>query len=254
MKIIYHEKFRDPNYAYNPAAAPGRIECILEKLEGRKDLEWVKPNPVNVETLKLVHTSQHINQIRNQGRTLFEMARLATGGAVKSAILAYRNEPCFALIRPPGHHASPASAWGFCYFNNLAIAIESLRFENKIESAYILDFDLHTGDGNINSLESKTGIRIHNPKAEDREDYLLEVSEKFEEVGEFDIIAVSAGFDEHIEDWGGKLSTDDYREIGKMVKEFSREKCKGRRFAVLEGGYNHEVLGDNVSAFIEGMD
>jgi acetoin utilization deacetylase AcuC-like enzyme len=68
-----------------------------------------------------------------------------------------------------------------------------------------------------------------------------------------DIIGVSAGFDNHIEDWGGLLSTEDYRELGRITRN-AAEKSKGGCFAVLEGGYNHQVLGKNVLAFLEGMD
>ncbi len=74
-----------------------------------------------------------------------------------------------------------------------------------------------------------------------------------ERAEKFDILAVSAGFDRHEEDWGGLLTTEDYRTIGALVKTYSRKACQGRRFAVLEGGYNHSVLGQNVRAFIEGM-
>ena len=68
-----------------------------------------------------------------------------------------------------------------------------------------------------------------------------------------DIIAVSAGFDRGVEDWGGLLTTEDYQTIGKLVKEFSERVCQGRRYGVLEGGYNHDVLGRNVKAFLDGI-
>jgi acetoin utilization deacetylase AcuC-like enzyme len=64
---------------------------------------------------------------------------------------------------------------------------------------------------------------------------------------------VSAGFDRHIQDWGRLLNTDDYLTIGKLVEAFAEKKCGGRRFGVLEGGYNHDVLGSNVHAFLDGM-
>ena len=73
------------------------------------------------------------------------------------------------------------------------------------------------------------------------------------EAERFDILAVSAGFDRHEEDWGGTLTTEDYRTSGQHVKEATLRVCQGRRFGVLEGGYNHAVLGLNVKAFIEGM-
>jgi len=68
------------------------------------------------------------------------------------------------------------------------------------------------------------------------------------------VVAVSAGFDRHIEDWGGTLTTEDYREIGEIIKEFAGRRCNGLRYGLLEGGYNHTILGKNVKAFVEGME
>ena len=67
-----------------------------------------------------------------------------------------------------------------------------------------------------------------------------------------DIIGISAGFDNHIEDWGGLLLTEDYYHIGRLVKDASA-RCKGGCFGILEGGYNHSVLGDNVKALLQGL-
>jgi acetoin utilization deacetylase AcuC-like enzyme len=67
-----------------------------------------------------------------------------------------------------------------------------------------------------------------------------------------DIIGISAGFDNHEEDWGGTLTTDDYEEIGRMVRA-AAERCSGGCFGILEGGYNHQVLGHNVLALIKGL-
>lgn len=253
MKIIYHPEFETPEYAQNPAAARGRIRCIMEELENLSELNFLEPKPAEIDDLKLIHTKQHIDRIRRDEETLFEMASLAAGGAIEAAEIAYEGEPTFAVIRPPGHHASPDSCWGFCYFNNMSIAIEKLKKEGKIDSAYILDFDLHTGDGNINSLEHKTGIKILNPSSRDREDYLKEVEMDLEMAEDCDIIGVSAGFDQHIEDWGGRLTTADFQRLGTLLKDFSKDKCEGRRFGILEGGYNHDVLGKNVASFIKGF-
>jgi acetoin utilization deacetylase AcuC-like enzyme len=70
---------------------------------------------------------------------------------------------------------------------------------------------------------------------------------------DYDIIGVSAGFDRHVEDWGATLTTEDYFEIGKSVRAYSLEQCDGRRFAVLEGGYNVDVLPANALALCRGM-
>jgi len=67
-----------------------------------------------------------------------------------------------------------------------------------------------------------------------------------------DIIGISAGFDNHAQDWGGVLETEDYRAIGESVRDASL-RSGGGCFAILEGGYNHRVLGHNVLALIKGL-
>ncbi|MEF8874196.1 MAG: histone deacetylase family protein [Candidatus Thermoplasmatota archaeon] len=253
MEVIYHPKFTKSDYAANPAADKGRIRSIMEELKGDSKLEFSKPKSAKSKDIKKVHSPDHIGSIKQRSKKLYQMASLAAGGAIESGELAYEGEPTFAVIRPPGHHASPDSCWGFCYFNNMAIAIENLRAVGKVDAAFIMDFDLHTGDGNINCLGDDPGITIMNPRSRKREGYLEEVESRLEREKEYDILGVSAGFDEHVKDWGGKLKTEDYLRLGRKLKEFSEEKCQGRRFALLEGGYNHNVLGKNVEAFIDGF-
>jgi acetoin utilization deacetylase AcuC-like enzyme len=134
----------------------------------------------------------------------------------------------------------------------MSIALEKLRREGRIRQAQVLDFDLHYGDGNVNILEGKGYVSICNPQAATRNDYLREV-ERFLTGRQVDIIGISAGFDHHQDDWGGLLATEDYREMGRMVRE-AAARNGGGCFAVLEGGYNHRVLGRNVLALIEGLD
>ncbi|MDD5713235.1 MAG: histone deacetylase family protein, partial [Smithellaceae bacterium] len=172
-------------------------------------------------------------------------------GAIQAAEIGL-SEPCFALIRPPGHHASAGSAWGFCYFNNMAVALEKLYRQDRIKKALILDIDLHFGDGTVNILGTKSYVTIHNPPQSDRISYLEGIKRQLA-AGPFDIIGISAGFDHHVEDWGGLLTTSDYREIARMAMNAARE-SNGGIFAILEGGYNHRVLGKNVKAFLRGME
>ena len=135
----------------------------------------------------------------------------------------------------------------------MSVSLLKLEAEEKIRTSFILDFDLHTGDGNINILGAKKGFTILNPRSPNEEAYLEEISGFLNQAGDYDIIAASAGFDEYIHDWGHKLSTDAYREIGKMMKDFSEKHCRGRRYAILEGGYCYEDLGKNIHAFCEGF-
>lgn len=249
MKVIFHERFYEV-YTSDPAAAAGRMEAIVEALGN--DFEFLIPPPASEEDLALVHAPAHIASIKRSTH-IYEIGILSAGGASMAAELAWRGEPAFGLIRPPGHHASPDSCWGFCYFNNVAIAVESLMKKNQVEKALILDFDLHFGDGTENSFSGIPRVMYFHPEGSNAQEFVKGIQKRFERTESFDILAVSAGFDRHVEDWGGLLTTEDYRTIGALVKTCSHKVCQGRRFAVLEGGYNHSVLGQNVRAFLEGM-
>lgn len=244
MKVVFDNLFYSV-YSSDPASAGGRMEAVFEELPDY--VELVTPDPASPEQLELAHTTDHINDVRSQG--LYEVASLAAGGAILTARIGMA-EPCFGLIRPPGHHASADSAWGFCHFSNMAVAMLVLKSEYLIDTALILDIDLHYGDGTVNILGKKDWVRIFNPDRHNRKDYLAEVKKALD--SQVDIIGISAGFDNHIDDWGGLLATDDYFEIGRMTKE-AADKSGGGYFAILEGGYNHRVLGENVAALINGM-
>ena len=82
---------------------------------------------------------------------------------------------------------------------------------------------------------------------------MQQIARKFDTEKDYSILAISAGFDRHVDDWGRLLTTDDYRTIGRLSKEAAQKNCQGRRFAVLEGGYNQSVLGKNVRAFMDGL-
>jgi acetoin utilization deacetylase AcuC-like enzyme len=245
MKVVFHEDFYQV-YTSDPAAAAGRMESIMNVIEA--EVEVVTAAPASEEDILDIHTKGQLESVKRQG--LFPIASLAAGGAVQAAKIGL-SEPAFAAIRPPGHHASADSCWGFCYFNNMAVALSVLKKDQLIKSAYVLDFDLHYGDGNVNILEKKDGITVYNVDAHDREDYLRRVQREMNTC-EADIIGISAGFDNHVDDWGGTLLTEDYYHMGQMVVQASR-RIGGGCFAILEGGYNHSVLGYNVQALIKGM-
>lgn len=249
MKVIFHPRFYEV-YTSDPAAARGRMEAISRELKG--EFEFIEPEPASEEDLERVHGRSHIQYVKREP-LIYEIALLASGGALLSAKLAVEGNPTFGLIRPPGHHASPHSCWGFCYFNNIAIAIKKLFSEEKIKTALILDFDLHFGDGTANTFSGSKSIHYFHPEGTTRKSFLEEVQRCLQTEKPFDIVAISAGFDRHEEDWGGLLKTEDYFTIGKWAKEASQERCLGKRFALLEGGYNHSVLGRNVKSFLQGF-
>jgi len=245
MKVVFDDLFYSV-YSSDPASASGRMESIVAALP--TDTDYINAEPASVEQLLLAHSLDHINDVKSEG--VFDVAALAAGGAIQAARLGL-NEPCFGLIRPPGHHASSGSAWGFCYFNNMAVSLQALRSEQLINTAFVLDIDLHYGDGTDNILGTSSWVETLNPETNNRKQYLDKVKEVLSAIT-VDIIGISAGFDNHMDDWGGLLSTEDYFIIGRMVKEASAASGAGY-FAILEGGYNHNVLGQNVTALINGM-
>jgi len=246
MKIIFHHDFHQV-YTSDPAAAPGRMQSISNVISG--DYEFLEPTPAKEEDIAAIHTLSHIDYVKKIG--LYDISSLAAGGAIQAAFIGLK-EPCFAMIRPPGHHASADRSWGFCYLNNMAIALEKLKREKAINRAFVLDIDLHFGDGTVNIFKKKDYVSIFNVSSNNRDSYLRTIAKELGEQ-QSDIIGISAGFDNHKDDWGGLLETQDYTAIGKMVSEMCEKKGCGY-FAILEGGYNHQVLGYNAQALLIGME
>ena len=245
MKVYFDDTFYNV-YTSDPAAATGRMEAVVETIADY--VEICSFAPAKESDLLAVHPKGHIEHIRDL--KLYDIAALAAGGAIQAAETGV-TEPSFALIRPPGHHASGDSCWGFCFFNNMAVSLYRLRSTNRIDSAFVLDFDLHYGDGNVNILGQEPWVEILNPEGGNRQSYLDQV-ERALDTTTADVIAVSAGFDHHIQDWGGLLTTKDYRTMGSWVHLAARRNSGGC-YGILEGGYNHDVLGENVRAFLDGL-
>ena len=245
MKVFFHNDFYDV-YTSDPAAADGRMQAVVDVI--RDKVEIVEPRAATESEILLAHTLQHLQSVKKQ--ELFSISALAAGGAIQAATEGLHH-PSFGLVRPPGHHASTNSAWGFCYFSNMAIAFLALQEQQKIKTGYILDIDMHFGDGTTNILKENNAITVHNIETEVREEFMLEVKHEMANC-QADLIGISAGFDNHINDWGGVLLTEDYQEIGRLVKE-ATTRNGGGCFAILEGGYNHKVLGANVLAMINGL-
>jgi acetoin utilization deacetylase AcuC-like enzyme len=245
VKVVFHEDFYQA-YTSDPAAESGRMESIVNAI--RPCAEFITAKPAPHRDITAVHTTRHIQYVERQG--LYDIAALAAGGAIQSARIGL-SEPCFGLIRPPGHHASADSSWGFCFFSNMAVALETLHREGEIESACVLDIDLHFGDGTDDILGRRKWATVVNFNSHSRSPYMDEVADVLKNT-RVDLIGVSAGFDNHRADWGGLLRTEDYQEIGYLVRS-AADRNGGGCFAILEGGYNHKVLGENVLALIRGM-
>lgn len=249
LQVIYHDQYLT-DYPTASCETPARVISIMEVL--REHYPVLEPPPARQDDILLVHSQSILKSVRSD-EDLYRAASLAAGGAILAADMACKGEPTFAAVRPPGHHAGPDSHWGFCFFNNVAIALERLLQKGKIAHALVLDIDLHFGDGTDNIFSMKRGVTVANIQENHREDFLKSVDRALI-AHEYDIVAISAGFDRHREDWGGTLTTEDYFTIGNRVRDYAVARCEGRYFAVLEGGYNIDVLGTNALALCKGMD
>ena len=252
MKIVFHENY-NADYASDGASVPGRMESIMKVLAENDPYKIISPQPASYVDILRAHSPAYIAGTKEDS-AVFEMALLSAGGAIAASDIALKNEPAFACIRPPGHHASNSSSWGYCTFCNVGVALLRLKEKGLIKSAFVLDFDAHTGDGTINVLSEWKEAMILNPMAENNKDYIKIIEEYIRNIEHVDIIAVSAGFDSYVEDLGGKLKTFDFYVIGRLLKKLSKRMGHNRRFAVLEGGYYLPDLGKNVLAFCPGLE
>ena len=226
VKVVFDEAFYSV-YSNEPAAAPGRIESVVGEIKGL--FEFVGCRPASESDVLLVHSSDHVERVKEL-KEVYPIALLAVGGAIKAAEIALGGEPAFALIRPPGHHASRGYSWGFCYFNNVAIAVAKMLLLKRVERVLIIDFDLHFGDGTSSIFSGSKNVEYFHLPHGPRERQLSSLKAFLSEKEEYDLLAVSAGFDRHEGDWSGVLRTGDYYEIGSMLREFSLKKCRGGRF------------------------
>ncbi|MBF0497801.1 MAG: histone deacetylase family protein [Deltaproteobacteria bacterium] len=248
-RVVYHPLYME-NYRTASVERPARLRPILDELVAYQP--FVTPVAATDEDILLVHSPSLVEDVKRD-KLLYQVAAMAVGGALTAADLALAGEPAFGLLRPPGHHAGPSNHWGFCFFNNVAIAVEKLIRIGRINRAFILDIDLHFGDGTDNFFQGREDVTVFNVEARERQEYLDEVTRGLSGIQATDLVAVSAGFDTYAKDWGGILDIEDYATVARLVKEAADTHCSGHRFALLEGGYYLEDLGKNVVSFLRGF-
>jgi acetoin utilization deacetylase AcuC-like enzyme len=284
--------------------SPPRIVAIERRLEADGRLGWERrPAPeATAAELELVHTPRHVAAIRElsgsgggaidvetyDGPASYGAAAHAAGGAsaMARALLAGEAPVGFSAARPPGHHAEPERAMGFCLFNSVAVAAAAAIAESA-SRVLILDWDVHHGNGTeaifrerddvlLISIQQEliwpgsgltgdvgTGrgegftINLPVPEGSGRDVFLSLLDRVVVPVaGEFapDLILVSAGFDSHRADplAGLALDTEDFGQMAVEVRELGR-RLGAPVGAVLEGGYSPPALADSVAATMRGL-
>ncbi len=299
--IFYTPKYLNHNPGPQHPESPKRLKVILKELNNSGLLEsgkcsLIEPEPANREDLKLIHEPDYIQLVEkisasgggllDLGDTTvshhsFETALFAVGGILEAVdhVLAGEFKNAFALVRPPGHHAGPYYAMGFCLFNNVSIAATHLLEDCGLRRVLILDLDAHHGNGTqeifyntdkvlyISLHEDPTGfpgtgfqdeigkgkgagytVNLSFPFGTDNEPYLRafnQIAAPIIQQYKPQFILVSAGFDGHYTDPVAELSllSSSYLKIFSRLLTLASELCTERLVAVLEGGYSLNYLG-----------
>lgn len=283
---------------------PERVAAMIEMAQSldRPNLELLSPRPATLEEIALCHDPDYIASVERSASVArfdfdpdthtcpdtYRTALLASGGVLTAAetVIDGAADNAFAIVRPPGHHARPARAMGFCFFNNVAIAARWLLDRRGLERVMIVDWDLHHGNGTqeifyesprvlyasthqyphypgTGSLHEMgagegAGFNLNAPMPAEYGDdeylrffdeFILPIGRKFKP----EFIIVSCGFDCHFRDPLGdmRVTEDGFVAMTRRVKRLAAECCGGRMIAALEGGYDIAALVDSGRAVIE---
>jgi acetoin utilization deacetylase AcuC-like enzyme len=284
-----------------------RVTAVHDHLKSRpvfKNLIQLGPRPARPEDILLVHTRDYFDAL---GRippdeccyldpdTFFGPgsleAALNAAGAVTLAVDKIKSgaiDSAFCLVRPPGHHARPGRAMGFCIFNNIAIGAAYATRACGFERAAIVDFDVHHGNGTQEAfyedgrvlfaslhqwplypgtgfpgeagVGKARGMIINVPlrACSGHAEYMAALKKLILPAlidYEPRIVFISAGFDAHEADpiGGMALGTESFRSITSAIVEAASKVCEGRVVSALEGGYNLDALAASALAHIEAL-
>jgi acetoin utilization deacetylase AcuC-like enzyme len=285
MKIITDEKCA--GYArHGHPECPARVTATIERLKNQNELpiEWMAPAIISDEQILRAHAPEMIARLKisrdfDADTPFYEnisgFARASAAASLEAVKIARNGENVFSLMRPPGHHATRGQSMGFCYLNNIAIAVLEAVATGARRVA-VFDFDVHHGNGTEDILFNREGIAffsIHQypcypgtgaanvgkncfnypvaPSAP-REACRATLARALADLKKFspDLIAVSAGFDAYARDplAAGTLLVEDFHWLGREVRAL-----KTPLFSLLEGGYSRD-LPDLIFAYLKGVE
>lgn len=283
-----------------------RLENTLKHLKATglwDQLRVEKPRAASLEEIGLIHAEnyiQTIKQIANTGGQLdsdtiisaasYDAAVHAVGAPLAAIDFIMKGEEknAFCLIRPPGHHATPARGMGFCLFNNVAVAAKYIQSKYKLERVFIIDWDVHHGNGTQDAFfndptilyfsmhrypfypgsgrkeesgwDKGEGFTINVPvpaniSSQRYIELFTDVIKKNADQFIPEFIIISAGFDTYKKDPIGGLNLDreDFRILTEIVIRTAQKYCNGRLVSCLEGGYNLSDLPLCIEAHLKAL-
>lgn len=301
MSTIYatHTSYANHHMpGYQHPEHPGRIESVWQVLQAAnlpQRMQVIAPNPVTDAMILRVHEATHLDTLKwvsaQEKLTMFDsdtyalpesaqIARLSAGGVVDvtTAVATGSAANGLAAVRPPGHHATPQRAMGFCLLSNVAIAARHAQTLPGIEKVMIVDIDVHHGNGTQDVFYDDPSIlfvsthqhpfypgtgKINEAGRGDGRGFTLNVplsaghgdsnymaimhqiirpaAARFQP----DLLLVSVGFDAHFVDPLAmmRLSLVGYVQLVRELKQIAHDLCDGKIVIVMEGGYDLQALG-----------
>jgi acetoin utilization deacetylase AcuC-like enzyme len=293
--LLLDDIFMNHRTQYGHPECPERLAAIRQALDSLKDLVVLRSRKAELDEIALCHDPRYIEDVLkliesgetelaggdvSVSRESGEVALHAAGGVIETvdAVLIGHVDNAFCPVRPPGHHARPAAAMGFCIFNNIAIAARHAQRQHGVERVAIVDWDVHHGNGTEEIFysdgsvlffsthqwpwypgtghASETGegkglgltINCPLPAGSGRKEILGAFSERlFPALENYrpQLLLISAGFDSRDGDPLGqfRLTDEDFADLTRMLLDFAAGSCGGKVVSVLEGGYNLAGLG-----------
>jgi acetoin utilization deacetylase AcuC-like enzyme len=302
--FVYDPIFLEHQPPASHPEKPQRVEAIVAQLErlhwlDRPEVLRLAPRPASVDELAAVHEREYIHSIEEKAKAgvrkldvdtylsprSYEVALMAAGAPLVAldAILEGRAHNGYALVRPPGHHASAARAMGFCLFNNVAVAARYAIDRHGLKRVMIVDYDVHHGNGTQDIFYADprvlyvsthqfpwypgsgrsdemgeggglgTTVNIPLPAGTDWPVYeavMRQVVAPLADRFQPELLLVSAGFDAHWRDPLGqiRLANVDFVMITRLLKEIAEDYCDGRLLLVQEGGYDIDALAQSATS------